>query len=85
MKNNKINLEDLEDYQCFIYGIARYLLDALDGHLSINDEELPKVFYHHDLACVVALKRLAKLGLINVSFDNKTTIISYATQQEEAA
>lgn len=85
MSNNKINLEGLQDYQCFIYGIASFLLHTMGGSLTIEDKELPNVFYSPDLACVVALKQMAKLGLINVSFENKTTIITYATQQEEAA
>lgn len=85
MISPSVSLIGLNGEQCFIYGVLRFLLDSVGAPITIKDTDLPAIFYHSELACVVALKRLDKLGFIAVSFNSGFTVISKASQQEEAA
>jgi len=79
-----INLQGLEPYQCFIYGVLSSLAVSQESICMANND-LYAALKHSALPCIVALKKLAKLGLIEVNFNSETTFILMRQQHSEVA
>lgn len=81
---NMINLQGLENYHCFIYGVLTSLTASQESICMANGD-LYSALNHSSLHCIVALKKLAKLGLIEVNFNSETTFILMRKQHSEVA
>lgn len=82
--NPCVNLQGLEPYQSFIYGVLVAILSPEKPICFVNND-LYASLNHSILPCVVALKKLEKLGFIDVQFDKKTTTILMRQRRSEVA